>query len=92
MKVLFRLFFCLVIEYDDDDDYPYGHSVEDECISPTDAQQWMFDRARGQHSMSSFLANNRDIEEENDSELAEAEHSAVDRAKGPHHRRDSEVS
>ncbi|XP_065086383.1 protein HBS1 [Ochlerotatus camptorhynchus] len=77
-------------EYDDDDDYPYGHSVEDECISPTDAQQWIFDRARGQHSMSSFLANNRDIEEEDDSELAEAEHAAVNRAKGPHHRRDSE--
>lgn len=39
---------------------------EDSCISPTDASQWMYDRARGQHSMSSFIANNSDIEEEDE--------------------------
>lgn len=76
-------------EYDDDDDYPYGHSVEDECISPTDAQQWIFDRARGQHSMSAFLANNRDIEEEDDDELQAAQ-PQPENSKGLLHRRDSE--
>uniref|UniRef100_A0A182W0W3 Tr-type G domain-containing protein n=1 Tax=Anopheles minimus TaxID=112268 RepID=A0A182W0W3_9DIPT len=70
----------------DDDDYPYGHSVEDECISPTDAQQWIYDRARGQQSMSEFLANNRDIEEEDDDDL-EAENVREGIA---HKRRDSE--
>ncbi|XP_052866001.1 protein HBS1 [Anopheles cruzii] len=70
-------------EYDDDDDYRYGQSVEDECISPTDAQQWIYDRAKGQQSMSEFLANNRDIEEED--ELAEDKRDA-----GAHKRRDSE--
>lgn len=54
-------------EYDDED--VYGHSVDDDySISPTDAQQWLFDRARGQHSISSFLANNADIVEEDDEE------------------------
>lgn len=54
-------------EYDDED--VYGHSVDDDySISPTDAQQWLYDRARGQHSMSSFLANNADIVEEDDEE------------------------
>lgn len=78
-------------EYDDDDDYPYGHSVEDECISPTDAQQWIFDRARGQHSMSAFLANNRDIEEEDDDEVQAAQ-PQPENSKGLLHRRDSEVN
>uniref|UniRef100_A0A182JG83 Uncharacterized protein n=1 Tax=Anopheles atroparvus TaxID=41427 RepID=A0A182JG83_ANOAO len=59
-------------DYDDDEDYRYGQSVEDDCISPTDAQQWMYDRARGQQSMSEFLANNRDIEEEDDDEIGVA--------------------
>lgn len=74
-------------EYDDDDDYPYGHSMEDECISPTDAQQWIFDRARGQHSMSAFLANNKNIEEEDDDEV-QSEQSPSESSKLQ--RRDSE--
>uniref|UniRef100_A0A182JYR2 Tr-type G domain-containing protein n=1 Tax=Anopheles christyi TaxID=43041 RepID=A0A182JYR2_9DIPT len=60
----------------DDDDYQYGQSVEDDCISPTDAQQWIYDRAKGQQSMSEFRANNRDIEEEDDDDLA-AENARV---------------
>lgn len=55
---------------------------DDTCISPTDAQQWIYDRARGQQSVSSFIANNRDIEEE-DEDLDDQLHDK--------HRRDSEV-
>ncbi|XP_055547828.1 protein HBS1 [Wyeomyia smithii] len=76
-------------EYDDDEDYQYSHSVEDDCISPTDAQQWIYDRAKGQQSMSAFLANHRDIEEEDDDDL-QAEREPSQHDKGTLHRRDSE--
>jgi elongation factor 1 alpha-like protein len=56
----------------------YGHSVEDDCVSPTDAANWIYDRNRSQQSRSEFLANHRDIEEENEDETT------------PHYRRDSE--
>ncbi|XP_034483693.1 HBS1-like protein [Drosophila innubila] len=49
-------------EYDGYDDV-YGHSVDDDCVSPTD-QQWLYDRARGQQSMSAFINKNKDIQEE----------------------------
>ena len=62
----------------------YGHSVEDDCVSPTDASQWMFDRARGEASMSEFLANNADIQEGDEDQENENEASAKQR-------RDSEV-
>jgi elongation factor 1 alpha-like protein len=41
-------------------------SVSDdvECISPTDAKQWLFDRAKGQSSLEQFLSKNEDIQEE----------------------------
>uniref|UniRef100_A0A6B2E882 Putative elongation factor 1 alpha n=1 Tax=Phlebotomus kandelakii TaxID=1109342 RepID=A0A6B2E882_9DIPT len=53
-------------EYDGYDDV-FGHSVDDEgCISPTDAQQWLYDRARGQQSIATFMASNRDIQEEDE--------------------------
>ncbi|XP_059621376.1 protein HBS1 [Phlebotomus argentipes] len=53
-------------EYDGYDDV-FGHSVDDEgCISPTDAQQWIYDRARGQQSIVNFMASNRDIQEEDE--------------------------
>ena len=66
-------------EYDD----VYGHSVEDDCVSPTDASQWIYDRARGQHSMNEFLSNHRDIEEADEDDLEDELHPK-------HERRDSE--
>lgn len=68
-----QLFF---LEYDGYDDV-YGHSVDDsECISPTDANQWIYDRTRGRQSMSEFLANNDDIEEEDEQEQAKERHDS----------------
>lgn len=44
----------------------YGHSVDEEsCISPTDAQQWLYDRKK-QPSVASFLTNDQNIAEEAD--------------------------
>ncbi len=79
-------FFFLIFPFKNipeyDDDYEYGQSVDDDApISPTDAQQWLYDRERGQQSMSEFIAKNRDIEEEDEEQC------------DPHdlHRRNSEV-
>lgn len=57
--------FLLFSEYDD---YNVVGSLTDdtECISPTDANQWIFDRNRGQSSLDAFLLNNEDIQEEDD--------------------------
>lgn len=60
---------------------------DDSCISPTDAQQWMYDRNRGQQSIASFITNNDDIKEETDEEaetVADELHSKL--------RRDSDVN
>lgn len=59
-------------EYDGYDDV-YGHSVEDEnfSISPTDGEQWLYDREHGQQSMSAFLAHHRNIEEEDEDVIGE---------------------
>lgn len=61
-----------ILEYDGYDDV-YGHSVEDEnfSISPTDGDQWLYDREQGQQSMSAFLAHHRNIEEEDEDIIEE---------------------
>lgn len=54
-------------EYDGYDDV-YGRSADDDpsCISPTDAQQWMYKRAQNRQSLTSFIADDqhKDIPEE----------------------------
>lgn len=51
------------LEFDYDDN-TVGSLDEGECISPTDAHQWIYDRARGQASLDNFFAKNDDIQEE----------------------------
>lgn len=53
------------------DDYHVGGSLSDEpeCISPTDANQWIFDRNRGQSSLDAFLSANEDIQEQDEDDL-----------------------
>ncbi|EDW68885.1 protein HBS1 [Drosophila virilis] len=70
-------------EYDGYDDV-YGHSVDDDCVSPTD-QQWLYDRARGQQSMSAFIKKNKNIEEEAEDDDEDDDDEAYQKA-----RRDSE--
>lgn len=54
------------MSYDDfDDDFDVG-SVEDDCISPTDASQWIYDRNKSQQSMYRFQADHTDIAEEDE--------------------------
>lgn len=58
--------------------------MDDESgLSPTDAQQWMYDRNRGQQSIASFITDNQDIKEETDEDMADQLHSKL--------RRDSDV-
>ncbi|KAM3958272.1 translation elongation factor EF-1alpha (GTPase) HBS1 [Aphomia sociella] len=67
--------------YSDDYDYDdvYGHSVEDEsCLSPSDADQWMYDRSRNQHAISHFLDSHQDIQEEIEEEEPGG-HAVLDR-------------
>lgn len=84
-----HLRFITAPEYDGYDDV-YGHSVDDDnvCISPTDASQWIFDRERGQQSMSEFLATHRDIQEEDEDE--ENDGGAAAGGAAAKQRRDSE--
>lgn len=56
------------LEYDDFNAV-VGSLDEQECISPTDANTWIFDRARGQSSLDNFLSTNEDIQEEEESEF-----------------------
>lgn len=76
-----RNFFPL--EFDYDDNLVGSVNDEPECISPTDAQQWIFDRARGQSSLEQFLSNNEDIQEEED-ELAEGTTASKERRDSEH--------
>lgn len=59
---MFLYFLSSISEFDDFDQVG---SVNDEpdLVSPTDASQWMFDRARGQSSLNAFLSKNEDIQE-----------------------------
>lgn len=54
-------------EYDDTYNV-VGSLDEQECISPTDANQWIYDRARGQSSLDRYLSNNEDIQEQDEDE------------------------
>lgn len=64
-------------EYDYDD--VYGHSVEeDSCLSPSDAEQWMYDRSRNQQAVANFLDSRNDIQEETE-EQTEAAHRSCER-------------
>lgn len=54
-------------EYDDYNTV-VGSLDEQECISPTDANQWIFDRNRGQASLDTFLAENENIQEQDEEE------------------------
>lgn len=60
--ILIIKFFGLAVEYDGYDDV-YGRSVDDDhtSMSPSDAQQWIYDRNR-QRNVSAFMG----VEEEND--------------------------
>lgn len=68
--------------YSDDYDYDdlYGHSVEDEsCLSPSDTEQWMYDRSRNQQAISAFLDSQNDIQEEAEDEVYDASHPGLER-------------
>ncbi|XP_028164421.1 protein HBS1 [Ostrinia nubilalis] len=68
--------------YSDDYDYDdlYGHSVEDEsCLSPSDTEQWMYDRSRNQQAISAFLDSHNDIQEEAEDEVFDAAHPGLER-------------
>lgn len=60
--------YIFFLEYDDFNAV-VGSLDEQECISPTDANTWIFDRARGQSSLDNFLSTNEDIQEEEESEF-----------------------
>ena len=55
-------------EYDDFNAV-VGSLDEQECISPTDANQYLFDRARGESSLNRFLSDNGDIQEQDEDDL-----------------------
>lgn len=80
IKVNFKEIFKFS-EFDYDDNV--GSLDDRECISPTDAGQWMYDRARGQSSLDQFMATNPNIQEATEEEEEDPAYSS----KG---RRDSE--
>ncbi|XP_026763986.2 protein HBS1 [Galleria mellonella] len=68
--------------YSDDYDYDdvYGHSVEDEsCLSPSETDQWIYDRSRNQQAISHFLDSHHNIQEEIEDEVPDASHSSLER-------------
>lgn len=67
-SIIVLIFLQMVfIEYEDFNAV-VGSLDEQECISPTDANQYLFDRARGQSSLNTFLENNDDIPEDDEEE------------------------
>lgn len=65
---MIQFFLISSLEFDYDD--TVGSLDEGECISPTDAHQWIYDRARGQASLDNFFAKNDDIQEEDEEDPA----------------------
>lgn len=66
INIYFGVVFVENLEFHDQYDQFVGSVEESDCLSPTDAQQWMYDRARGQSSISEFISNNDDILEDDE--------------------------
>ncbi|KAJ2943898.1 hypothetical protein O0L34_g8222 [Tuta absoluta] len=65
-----------------EDDYEfdeYGRSVDEDNISPSDMEQFIFDRTRNHQPIAHFLETDNNIQEEGEEEVAEASRPSLDR-------------